>query len=222
MVTDEERKKYEHLKSKLSEIVEIPAEIIGMAKIRNWILDRFDEEAIFMADDDLESVHVMTHKKGLFLYDPVQVEQIIDNLYICARDAEAHVFGFGINQKPVGFHENQPFRFCTWLDQGWGIIGRDLHFDEHQFVKEDLDLCMSSIMKHRIIWADHRYAWVGKKRVNKGGLTQFRTARNNQEDLAYLQRKWGKYLSVTKKKAVLGLSVAVSRKQPLIPNNRVH
>jgi len=222
VVTDEEREKYDHLKGLVSEIVEIPASLLGMPKIRNWILDRFDEEALFMADDDLESVHVMTHEKGMFIFDPVLVEQIIDNLYICARDAGAKLFGFGMNHKPVGFNENNPFRMVTWIDQGWGIIGRDLRFDEHQFVKEDLDLCLSSIMRHRIIWSDQRYVWVGEKRGNKGGLTQFRTARNDKDDLDYLQRKWGRYLGVKRKQSVIGLSVNVRRKQPLIPSSRVH
>jgi len=221
VVTNEERAKYEHLKGDVADIVEIPASLYGMAKIRNWILDKFDEESIFMADDDLESIQVMTHEKALFIYDPAQVEQIIDNLYICAKDAGAKVYGLSINRNPACFYGNQPFKLCTWVDQGWGIIGRDLRFDEHQFVKEDIDLCLQSIMKDRIIWSDNRYAWVGKKRFNKGGLTNYRTNKNDMEDLAYLQRKWGKYLNVNRRKSVIGLGIAVRRKQPLIPNIRV-
>ena len=72
-------------------------------------------------------------------------------------------------------------------------------------------------MSLAIVWSYFHFL----RESHKGGLTKYRTTKNNMDDLAYLQRKWGKYLSVNRKKSVLGLGIAVRRKQPLIPSSMV-
>lgn len=222
MCTDQERPLYEQaVGDEVAEIVEIPHELLGMPKIRNWVLDRFDEQCIFMLDDDLEGLDERTHESVRYISEPDVIEQIIDTTYICARDAGARVFGFGVDHRVFHFRANLPFLVNVWTDQGWGIIGRELRFDEHQTVKEDIDLCLLGMLKNRIVWIDNRYAWRGVKRGNVGGLSNYRTIERDRADGQYLQTKWGKYLRVTQKQSVVGMSVSVPRHQPGIPRTRV-
>ncbi len=222
MCTDEERPLYEAaLGGAIGEYVEIPHELRGMPKIRNWVLDRFPEQCLFMLDDDLAGLDERTHETVRAITDPQVIEQVIDNSYICARDVGAKVFGFGVDHKVFHFRGNLPFLTNVWTDQGWGIIGRELRFDEHQTVKEDIDLCLLSLMRDRIVWIDNRYTWRGVKRGNVGGLSTYRTMERDRLDAEYLQHKWGKYLHLTRKQSVLGISVSVPRQQPGIPHTRV-
>lgn len=222
MCTEVERPLYEKaVGQEVSEIVEIPHDLRGMPRIRNWVLDRFEEEALFMLDDDLAALEERTHETVRVIQEPAEVEQIIDNTYICAKDAGARVFGFGVDHKVFHFRANLPFLLNVWTDQGWGIIGKDLRFDEHQTVKEDIDLCLLSLLRHRIVWIDNRYAWRGVKRGNVGGLSTYRTIERDRQDAEYLQHKWGRYLRLTRKQSVMGISVGVPRQQPGIPFARV-
>ncbi len=84
-----------------------------------------------------------------------------------------------------------------------------------------IDLCLLSLMKDRIVWIDNRYTWRGVKRGNVGGLSAYRTTERDRRDAEYLQRKWGKYLRLTHKRSVLGMSISVPRQQPGIPHARV-
>jgi hypothetical protein len=220
--TDQERPLYEAaLGNQVAEYAEIPHELLGMGKIRNWVLGRFPEECIFTMDDDLEGLDVRTHEKNRFIFEPAIIEQIIDNSYLCARDAGAKVFGYGVDRRPFHFRANRPFVLNVWTDQGWGIIGREIRFDDRLTSKIDVDLCMLSMMKHRIVWIDDRYSWRGVKRGNVGGLSAYRTSEREMANAKYLERKWGKYLHLTRKQKVSGVSVAVGRQQPGIPCGRV-
>jgi len=220
--TDQERPLYEAaLGNQVKEYAEIPHSLLGMANIRNWIIDHFPEDCMFMLDDDLEGLDVRTHEKSRFIFDPQIIEQIIDNTYICARDAGARVFGFGVDHQVMHFRANRPFVVNIWTDQGWGVIGKDLRFDSRMTSRSNVDFCVLSMMKDRIVWIDDRYCWRGIKRGNIGGLSAYRTSERDMANGRYLERKWGKYLHLTMKGACSGISVAVPRQQPGIPSSRV-
>lgn len=222
VVTDLERPLYEErVGGKVAEIVEIPDAIHGIAKVRNWIIDRFDEECVFMLDGDMSGVNARTHEHGRTITDPEIIEQIVDNTYICARDVGAKVFGYGTSPKAYDFHGNKPFQMHAWVNGAIGIIGREVRFDEHQKVKEDVDLCLASLMKHRILWQDNRYYWLAKRRTNHGGMSMYRTMEKDQADAEYLKRKWGKYIDFVSRKGVMGVHVGVPRRQPGVPHSRV-
>jgi len=193
----------------------IPDAIVKIAAIRNWILDHWDDEVVFMLDDDCESMITIGEGKYVTVSDPVLIEQMIDNTAICARDAGARVFGFNLTYDVRKFHENEPFKFNTWVDTTWGIIGRELRFDENQFVKEDFDYCLASLLKHRVIWCDRRYHIVHRSRTNKGGMTLHRTTAKEAADLSYLQVKWGRHISVGRSKNIIKLHTNVRRRQAI-------
>jgi len=221
VVTDVERPLYEKaVGPSVAEIVEIPDALHGIARVRNWIIDRFEDECVFMADDDLLALHARTHEMNRVIQDPEIIEQILDNTYLCARDAGARVWGFGTSGKPLDYRANKPFQLHLWVNQAWGLIGREVRFDEHQRVKEDADLCLASLLRHRIIWQDNRYYWVAKRRTNRGGLTAERTMAKEQADMAYLKRKWGKYIGFVNRKGVVGISFRVPRRQSGVPHAR--
>ena len=201
--------------SKVGKIKTIPDEIVGIAKIRNWILDHWRNKVLFMMDDDVDSLIRMGEGTGIVTKDPEIIEQVIDNTARCAMDAGCHVFGFNLTPDIRKFRENVPFRFATWVDTTWGVIGRDLRFDENQFVKEDFDYCLASLKRHRIIWTDARYYFSHKSRSNKGGLTMYRTDEREKADFDYLKLKWGRHVAVRDAKGTVKLFTNVRRKQAI-------
>ena len=81
--------------SLLCEVVSHPDDLVGCGPIRQWILDNFGGNTIFMADDDISHVWCLlgTSRKRA-IRDPVAIMQILENAEMIARAIGAHVFGF--------------------------------------------------------------------------------------------------------------------------------
>ncbi len=192
----------------------IPDSVVGLAAIRNWILDSYAEDVV-MLDDDITTFHTLTRKKAYKITNPDVCEQVVANTYINAKDAGCRVFG--LNQcgpDPRKYQPDRPFRLTSWTGTIIGVIGKELRFDEKNKLRVDADFCLQSLMADRILWMDARFAFSCERDTNAGGNAFLRSKDNLEKEKAYLKKKWGNYINFKKAKNREGLSLAVKRKDP--------
>lgn len=163
----------------------------------NFILEQVwapDEEFIFIIDDDTTSVQPMMSLRTVRVTDPLAMLSIIWRTFISARDAGAPLFGYARTPRPMERNSQQPFALREWVESGQiGFLDRTLRFDPKAGSNADIDLGLTAFSRFRIAWCDKRYAWLhGRWDQQGGGLADSRTSARMDEQLAYLQDKWGK------------------------------
>lgn len=188
-----------------------PASVRGIAPLRQWILDTIPDEVVVMADDDITRCAALVGFNKRWVTDPLQIAQILEVTAQCAKDAGAAVFGF--NQAPDvrKFMPQKPFALSAWVGSVIGFVGRSVRFDTSLLLRADVDFCLQSLARQRIVWQDMRFSFVHGCFKGTGGNAGQRSAARHARELAYLQRKWGPYLSVKKGKGVVHLKTQVPR-----------
>lgn len=183
-------------------VVVHPDSVYGMGQKRQWILDNFNDEIIFMADDDL--LHLVYMGRADVNYqkirDPEHIWDIILNTAYIARDIGTNLFGF--NEIPDRRKFDYIFPFST-RDRingfQMGIIKDGQRFDPRLVVKQDYDFYLMSLFWKRFIWRDDRYCFEAKHYTNKGGLYTHRSCSKEIECIKILQQKFSKQVVGTVK-----------------------
>lgn len=194
-------------------IITTPNDIKGLGMLRNWCLDNFKEETIIMLDDDILKCYCITGKRAkAFTKD--KVLEVLVNTAIMAKDAGCGVFGF--TQTDIRkFNGTMPFNLCTWVGGVIGVIGKSIRFRNDKF-KVDIDFCLQNLLTNRIIWCDNRYYFIQYRDNNKGGNSEFRTAKDYEQSTKSLKEKWGKYITVKHGKgSQISIKLNVDRKQDI-------
>lgn len=192
-------------------IVTTPDDVIGMGRLRNWVLDNFKEEILVMVDDDVTGVRLVADLIGKEMRDPEIAYQLIVATAICAKDAGVGVFGWNQQWDVRKYRAEYPFRLNTWVSAVFGVIGRDIRFLDRNMFRVDIDFCLEHLLKKRIIWAENRFSFVQERDRNKGGGSLFRTEEKVQDEMNFLKRKWQAHYNVRKVKTTIITSINVQR-----------
>lgn len=139
------------------------------------------------------------------------IQTIVERTARCAKEAGARVFGFAQMGHPLDYRPMKPFGLCTWVGGLVGVIGRELAFDTRLLLRADIDFCLKSLAKDRIVWVDDRYCFVHKRFTGKGGNNSSRSAARHEEEIEILKQKWGGCLRVENAKTQTLLKIAVKR-----------
>lgn len=189
-----------------------PTDVIGIGPKRQWILDNVDDPVVVMVDDDMESVYSNVGFRRRKITDPRVCQAIIERVAIMAEDMQVGVFGFWQAAFTRYYANFKPFSLNTWVGGVIGIRGRELRYDPKLLLRADIDFCLQSLMRHRIMLMDCRYRWFGGLAFEgKGGGARVRSLERHQTELAYLQRKWGQYLEVVQEGQMTRLVIDVQR-----------
>ncbi|MBC8280450.1 MAG: hypothetical protein H8E48_06665 [Chloroflexi bacterium] len=191
-----------------------PDSVSNIAQARNYILDncrRPEDQSLIMFDDDLRfCIYTMTlhPKKHLELQYMMEVLEQTQNMAI---DAGAGVFGFAHTPNPRERNTFVPFTLRGWVNcRSIGIIDPELRFDDNLHAKEDFDICLQSLQKHRIVWCEMRWVFVCEHWSTQGGLQEVRTTATQKFDEDYLIEKWGtKVMRAGGKTRKTGMSLSV-------------
>jgi TET-associated glycosyltransferase-like protein len=181
-----------------------------LGALRNWVLDHVDDECIVMIDDDVSGIDSLAGVHTTAISDPQDVAAILANTARCAHDVGARVFGF--NQGDIRkYLPQKPFGLSARVGGVIGLIGRELRYDPRCALHEDLDLCLQSLLRHRIIWQDSRFVFRHLIFAGAGGNAVSRSNAAHAEELAYLQKKWGAHVTVSWAKTTVHARTAVER-----------
>lgn len=192
-------------------VLVVPDFVKGLGKLRNWVMDHFDDETIVMIDDDILTMYCLTGARTRRISSPEEVVQIIINTAVMAHDLGVHVFGF--SQTDIRkFNGCDPFSLTGWVGCVIGIIGRKYRFRDDPF-KVDIDMCLQNMLVDRIIWMDTRYTFPQFRDNNVGGNSAFRTKEGFEKSVASLKKKWKGAISVRSLQNQIRIKINVGRKQ---------
>src|SRR6266566_8571479 len=90
VVPENEVAAYRHLGL---EIVSIPPNRVGVSAVRNWIVRRFEEEAVVMYDDDVTACRALAGLTNRYI-SPEEVAAMVENTAYCCAGAGARLFGW--------------------------------------------------------------------------------------------------------------------------------
>ena len=122
------------------------------------------------------------------------------------------MFGFNQAALPLTYANYDPFGLDTWVGGVIGIIGREQRFDVNLLLRADIDFCLQSLLRDRIVLVDGRYSFIHTRFAGGGGNAANRSSARHEQEIAYLKRKWGPYLDHVKAKGTTRLVLRVKRR----------
>ncbi|MBI5035585.1 MAG: hypothetical protein HZB51_34265 [Chloroflexi bacterium] len=194
-------------------IVPHPDSVSGIAPIRQWVLDHFDDEGIFFVDDDVYACISLVNYSPRKITNLGAVEQIILNAATIAKETGTAVFGFSQGMDVRKFRMFEIFGLKGWSGGVIGVIGRDFRYDTSLKLRADIDFCLQVLLERRFTFIENRFGFLHKRFGVVGGNAANRSAQRNQQEIDYLQRKWGGALEVRQAKGTTLLKITVERKQ---------
>lgn len=202
LVDEQEAADYERVVKK-DRLVTHPS-LPALPEIDNWLNDRWENDptcpwygvpAMVIIADDNDGFYAVPGWSSRRHRDPEMLLAALTNAANCAIDAGAFLFGFAANPNPVIYEPSRPIKLSRWIGNPWGWVrGHGLVSDTRLRLMGDLDLSLQSLLKHRIIWCDARFATAGIALTNKGGSAHSRSAEAFAKERAILKEKWGQYV----------------------------
>lgn len=169
-----------------------------MADLRNWLLERSkDAEFHVQVHDDLKALRCLVGWRARQYTDPAIIAAVIERTAICARDAGCGMFGFGNLQGGGAYYSPfKPFKLNRYIRNVIGYVrGHGLTWDPEMMGHYDVDVSLSSLLKHRITWRDERWTFTDAPLAsNRGGFAGIRTAESLKEGRENLIGKWGAHV----------------------------
>lgn len=207
-VGESEAKDYEYFCPKL---LVHPDNVEGIGPLRQWIIDNVEDEIVVQVDDDVHTVYSICGLTKRTYHDPQVAARIVATTAICAKDAGCKVFGFNQAWDVRKFRPYKPFQLNTWVGGVVGVIGKERRYDISLKLRADIDFCLQSLLKDRIVWSEQRYSFVHKRWSGRGGNAEMRSEERHKQEMEYLQKKWGKYVSFQEKKTAVRMVMHVER-----------
>ena len=170
-------------------------ELPSIAAVRNFMLrevwDSATEPFFVQMDDDFLAMQPMMHWRTAFVRKPDDLAAIFWESYIASNDAGAKVFGYAHKPDPKTRNPSNPVGLRGWIRAVTGISDPSLRYDDQLYLMEDLDICLQSQAKSRIIWQDLRWAPVLGANWAKGGIAHTRTEARRLDCYQRINRKYG-------------------------------
>ncbi len=188
-----------------------PDDVVGIGPLRQWVLDHVDDPCVVMVDDDVTHVYSQVGFHKLRIQDADTARCMVERMAILAADCGARVFGFNQAARPLAYANFRPFSLNTWVGGVVGIIGRELRYDTTLWLRADIDFCLQSLLRDRIVLVDGRYSFIHTRFGGSGGNAAQRSSERHEREIAYLRRKWGPYLDVVQAKGTTRLVLRVQR-----------
>jgi len=170
----------------------------SLTKIFNFMIDNIEDD-IFIVGDDLLKLHCFVGRKNTVYTDPTVIKQVVENAEYVAKRIGAKYFGFSNSPVPFRFQAYNPIKLCGFIAAAYGVIGKDIRYDESITLREDYDFTLQQLQKNRYVYIDTRFhfeQFVPYKNDQPGGLAIYKSSERFAREQAYLKRKWGKYISV--------------------------
>ncbi len=184
------------------------SEIIGLGSdsgknisvIRNHILkSEFENGAdvVCMLDDDVKGIYRFEKAKynnyGYVKKEVTDFLGFVERYSRMAQELGAYLWGVNLNQDCRSYRHYRPFNTNNIILGPFSchLKGGGIFYDENIPLKEDYDLALQHLNKHRKILRLNMYHYVCKQSENKGGCAVYRNYDTEKKNFELLQKKWG-------------------------------
>jgi len=182
------------------EIIQRPKQVMGISRVRQYILDQFDEP--FMLDDDVDFLHRFFAEKGepYKVNDPQIAREIIEQLRSIARGTGAKMYGFTNYTLPIHFKPWKPFRTNVFMcaSQCGFLKGHGLKQNFEIVSADDYWMTCLNKFQNRFAIRDERYGFISDNFTNSGGLQTVRNVDNMKSDTLILRENFGEAVELKK------------------------
>tara|TARA_R110000744_G_scaffold208210_1_gene326889 strand:+ start:1081 stop:1824 length:744 start_codon:yes stop_codon:yes gene_type:complete len=166
----------------------------NIARVRNYILKNFIKKKGLIIDDDIEDIKrwnlVNGKPKQERIYNTIEW---IEQCFNMAEESGCRLWGVNILGDKGSYREYSPISFTNTVSASFmGFINNELSFDERLPLKDDYDFCLQNLNEYRKILRINYASLVKKDHGNLGGCADYRTMSFEKEQLALLQKKWGR------------------------------
>lgn len=180
-----------------AEIIKCPAGIQGnVSRVKNYILkmelEQNNNDVCLLVDDDLKYIGYYEGGKQYKL----QTEEIlpfIEKYSILAQDIGAFLWGVNVNKDPQSYMAYTPFNTSSFIGGPFHCFlkGNDCFYDEELPLKEDYDMTIQQLNKHRVVLRVNKFHYDCKQSEQAGGCATYRNLEREKEQVLKLQTKWG-------------------------------
>jgi len=174
-------------------VLECPDSAQGsVCRVRNWILDNADDDHVLIVDDDIHYLGRWNGNKHQKM-NTKQAMEFIAQGFELAEQFGVRFWGINLLQDKGAYREYTPFSLNNVvLGPFGGFLNADCRYDESLPLKEDYDMSLQMLNKHRKVLRINYAHYVCKQHTNRGGCASYRTVSREMEQFDMLQAKWGK------------------------------
>lgn len=185
-----------------ADIISCPKGIQGnLCRVRNYILEQEflrGMDAVLLIDDDLQYI-ARFENEGNFGYKNYKINSdellfVLEKYSTLAKDWGAFFWGVNCVQEPWAYSHNNPFSTRAYIGGPFQCFlrGNDCWYDESLPLKEDYDMTLQQVNKHRIALRVNSMHYVCDQSTSKGGCASYRNIEREKEQIIRLQKKWGR------------------------------
>jgi len=173
-------------------VISIPNKVQGnVSRVRNYILDNYNEKNIIMLDDDFNSIGCFEGNK-LKKLDEQGVYDMIQRGFVMANDLGVKLWGINIISDKGSYREYTPFNTNAMILGPFnGHLKHSVRYDERMPLKEDYDLSLQMLNKYRKTLRLNMYHYNSEQNTIKGGCAVYRSTETEKEQFDLLVSKWG-------------------------------
>ena len=192
------------------EIIGTPDHIKGITPTRQWILEKYKDEHLFMIDDDVNDVrrNFEDITDNISLKDPDTIREIILETAETASNLGTGLFGFSKIRNPVEYNPMNPLAMTGFVNNSFmGFVkGHKLSYDLRFSEGEDHYMSCLAVYTYRFVLIDNRWSFMTVDNFQAiGGCNGYRTVETMKENTLLLRKTFGKVVQVkhagpTKKK----------------------
>ena len=181
-------------------VVSVPDNVQGnIARVRNYILDSSEDDAVCMMDDDLSSFGKFAScAEDHYGYERVRLcgdslARFIERNTALCQELGLHLWGANIQAANRLYHKSEPFSLTKQVLGPFCVhVRSEVRYDEELPLKEDYDLFLQHLQRYGGVLRVNSawYANAGSKGA-VGGCAVTRDMQEEKREFLLLQRKWG-------------------------------
>lgn len=197
-VDEGEYEEYKKNNPPSADIVSCPKGIQGnLCRIRNYIireeLEKNGADVLLIVDDDMKGIFFIEKQNRHNVVKTEEIIAFVEKHSILAKDIGAKFWGINVSDDKQCYREYSPFSTTAYVGGPFQCFlkGNDCYYDERLPLKEDYDMTLQQLNKHRVVLRCNKFYYRVKQAENVGGCATYRNLEREMSQLRLLQKKWG-------------------------------
>lgn len=185
--------------NKKENIICVPRERQGnVSRIRNHIIDEEFKrgiDVVVIVDDDLMYMGYWQNNKR-FKIEENEFLDFVLRYSVLAEELGVYLWGVNLNCDKQNYREYTPFSLTSPVLGPFQCFLADggCRYDERLYLKEDYDMTLQQLEKHRKVLRANKYFYDAKQSEQEGGCATQRSLIEEEKQFRLLQKKWGKMI----------------------------